>query len=143
MIWGQLALVAAALFAGAASYVSAVEHPARRSLSPAAALTQWKPAYRRGASMQASLALIGFGLGLLAWWQTSSWLWALGAVVLVANWPYTLFVIMPTNRKLKAIDPEKAGAESQALLDSWARLHMVRSGLGVAATCIFLAASLG
>ena len=96
MIWGQLALIAAALFAGAAIYVAAVEHPARRSLSPGAALTQWKPAYQRGANMQASLALIGFVLGLVAWWQTGGWLWALGAVVLVANWPYTLFVIMPT-----------------------------------------------
>ena len=143
MIWGQLALVAAALFAGAAFYVSAIEHPARRSLSPGAALMQWKPAYRRGANMQASLALIGFVLGLIAWWTTGVWLWALGAVVLVANWPYTLLVIVPTNRKLKAIDTEKAVAESRTLLDNWARLHMVRTGLGCAAMLIFLAASLG
>lgn len=142
MIWGQLALIAAALFAGAAIYVGAVEHPARQTLPAGAALAQWKPAYRRGAIMQASLALAGFALGLFAWWQTSGWLWALGAVVLVANWPYTLFVIMPTNRKLKEIDPERAGAESEALLNSWARLHMVRTGLGCAATLMFLAASL-
>ena len=38
MLAGQLALVAAALFAGAALYVSVVEHPARRSLDAAAAL---------------------------------------------------------------------------------------------------------
>ena len=143
MIWGQLALVAAALFAGAAFYVGAVEHPARRDLPPGGALTQWKPAYRRGANMQASLAVVGFVLGLLAWWQTGGWLWGLGALVLVANWPYTLLVIMPTNRRLKAIDPATAGTESEALLDAWARLHMVRTGLGLAATLIFLAASLG
>ena len=46
MIAGQLALVTAALFTGAAIYVSAVEHPARMTLEPGAALL--------------SLALIGF-----------------------------------------------------------------------------------
>ena len=128
MIWGQLALVAAALFAGAAFYVCAVEHPARRSLSAGArpdAMEARLSARRRHAGEPCADRL---RLGLFAWWQTGGWLWALGAVVLVANWPYTLVVIMPTNRKLKAIDPEKAGAESQALLDSWARLHMVRTG---------------
>jgi hypothetical protein len=140
--WGQLALVAAALFAGAAFYVSAVEHPARQKLSPEDALAQWKPAYQRGANMQASLALVGFLLGLVAWWVSGGWLWALGAIVLVANWPYTVFAIMPTNRRLKSIDPAVAGVESRALLDVWARLHMVRTALGITATLIFLAASL-
>ena len=142
MIWGAFALVAAGLFAGAAVYVSAVEHPARRSLTPGEALTQWKPAYERGAIMQATLALVGSVLGLVAWWRTGDWMWALGAVVLVANWPYTLVGIMPTNRKLKATDPATAGAESRALLETWARLHMVRTGLGCAATLAFLVASL-
>ena len=52
--------------------------------------------------MQASLAIVGFLLGVAAWWQTGGWLWLIGAIVLVANWPYTLLVIMPTNHKLKA-----------------------------------------
>jgi len=142
VIWGAFALVAAGLFAGAAVYVSAVEHPARRSLTPGEALTQWKPAYERGAIMQATLALVGSVLGLVAWWRTGDWMWALGAVVLVANWPYTFVGIMPTNRKLKATDPATAGAESRALLETWARLHMVRTGLGCAATLAFLVASL-
>ena len=56
MISGQLALVTAALFTGAAFYVSAVEHPARMALDDRAMLTEWKPAYKRGFAMQASLA---------------------------------------------------------------------------------------
>ena len=38
---GLLALVASALFTGAAVYVSAVEHPARMTLDVRAALAQW------------------------------------------------------------------------------------------------------
>lgn len=142
MLAGQLALIVAAVFAGAAVYINAVEQPARLSLDDRALLAQWKPAYVRGFAMQASLAIAGFLLGLLAWWQTGSWLWLAGAVVLVANWPFTIIVIMPTNKILMATDLESAGPESRKLLQKWAGLHAVRTTLGFAATVIFLLASL-
>jgi len=141
MLAGQFALITAALFTGAAVYVSAVEHPARMMLDDTSLLVQWKPAYERGALMQASLAIIGFLLGLLAWWQSGDWLWLLGALVLVANWPYTLVIIMPLNNRLKSIDDADADAPTRQLLATWAKLHAGRSALGVAATLLFLAAS--
>ena len=141
MIAGELALVAAALFSGGALYVGAVEHPARRHLADTALLAEWKPAYRRGAAMQASLAIVGFSLGVAAWWQGGDWLWLYGAIVLIANWPYTLLAIMPTNRQLKATDPANAGPETRALLEKWALLHAVRTTLGLAATVVFLLAA--
>lgn len=131
----------AALFTGAALYVSAVEHPARRNLDPGGALAEWKPAYKRGAVIQAPLALTGFVLGLAAWWLEGGWLWLAGAFVLVANWPYTLLVIRPVNNRLLATRPAEAGSESQAWLEKWARLHMARTLLGAAAMILFLAAS--
>ena len=76
--------------------------------------------------MQAPLAIIGFFLGLVAWWQTGHWAWLLGAVVLVANWPYTLLGIMPTNRILMATGPASAGPDSRALIRKWATLHAGR-----------------
>ena len=141
-IAGQFALIVAAIFAGAAVYINAVEQPARLGLDDRSLLAQWKPAYVRGFAMQASLAIIGFLLGLLAWWQTGGWLWLAGAVVLIANWPYTMIGIMPTNKKLMATDPSQAGPESRALLQKWAGLHAVRTALGFTATVIFLLASL-
>ena len=142
MLTAQLALVVAAVFSGAALYVNVVEQPARLQLDDGSLLIEWKPAYKRGYAMQAPLAIIGFLLGLLAWWQTADWLWIVGALLLVANWPYTLFSIRPTNKILMETDPALAGAESRRLMEHWARLHAVRTALGFAATCIFLSASL-
>jgi hypothetical protein len=76
MLAGQLALAVAAVFAGAALYVVVAEHPARLALGDGAALVEWKPAYARGAAMQAPLAIVGLLLGLLSWWLTRDWRWA-------------------------------------------------------------------
>jgi hypothetical protein len=88
MITGQLALTTAALFAGAALYINVAEQPARLGLNDAALLQEWKPAYKRGTAMQAPLAVLGFVLGLTAWWQTGHLGWVLGALLMVANWPF-------------------------------------------------------
>jgi hypothetical protein len=106
MFTGQLALMIAAIFTGAALYVSVAEQPARLHLEDRPLLQEWIPSYKRGFAMQAPLAAIGFLLGLLAWWQTANWLWLLGALVLVANWPYTLIGIAPVNRRLMAMSPK-------------------------------------
>src|SRR6185369_9914053 len=93
MTFGILALTVAALFTGAALYVSFVEHPARALLDDRAQLEEWKPAYARGAVMQASLAAVGFGLGAAAWWMTDDLRWLVGGLILLAGWPYTLLFI--------------------------------------------------
>ena len=142
MLAGQIALIVAAIFTGAAIYINVAEQPARLKLDDRSALAEWKPAYKRGFTMQGPLAVLGFLLGLLAWWQTGDWRWLLGAVVLIANWPYTLIAIMPTNNKLMATQPDQAGPESRKLIEHWAGLHAVRTALGALATVTFLWASL-
>jgi len=142
MIVGLFALTAAAIFFGAAFYVNFAEQPARLHLDDRSLLVEWKPAYKRGFIMQAPLAVIGFVLGILAWWQTGVRLWLLGALTLVANWPYTIFVIAPTNNTLMAIDPTNAGPYSRELIHKWSKLHAVRTALGLAATVIFISALL-
>jgi len=142
MLAGQLALIIAAVFAGAALYVNVAEQPARLRLDDQSLLGEWKPAYKRGFAMQAPLAIAGFLLGILAWWQTGIALWLAGAFILIANWPYTLLGIMPTNNALMATDPLAAGADSRKLIEKWARLHAVRTALGFAATLAFMWASL-
>ena len=135
---GALALVTAALFAGAAIYVNVAEQPARLALDDRALLAEWKPSYANGKLMQASLALVSTLLGLLAAWLTGNWLWVAGAALILAPWPWTLFVIMPVNKVLEATRPEAADAETRALIVKWGGLHAVRSALGIAATLVYL-----
>ncbi len=138
MNFGPFALTVAALFTGAAFYINWAEQPARLGLDDRALLAQWKPSYARGFTMQAALAVIGFLFGLLTWWSTGHWAWLIGAIVLVANWPFTMFVIMPVNHTLNDIPPEQAGPASRALILKWGGLHAVRTMLGAAATILFL-----
>src|SRR5215475_8963100 len=138
MVDGLIALAAAAAFAGAAFYVGFAEQPARLQLDEKALLTQWKPSYTRGFIMQASLAVISAAFGFLAGWQLHDWRWAVVAAVILVNWPYTLFVMLPTNKKIAAWPVDAAGAESRALIVKWGAMHAVRTVLGVAATVGYL-----
>jgi hypothetical protein len=141
MMTGQLALMTAAVFAGAALYINVAEQPARLGLDHRSLLMEWQPAYRRGTAMQAPLAILGFLLGIASWWQTGHAGWMLGALLMIANWPVTYFAIMPTNDRLMALQPGMAGPESRALIERWGARHAVRTALGFAASCAFLWAS--
>ena len=138
MLIGHLALVVAALFSGAAFYVNFAEQPARLWLDDRALLAEWQPSYKRGALMQASLAMLGFLLGIIAWWQTGLPAFLLGALYILAPWPWTLLVIKPVNDALMATDLAAAGAETRALIVKWNRLHAVRTLLGATAVVSFL-----
>ncbi|WP_114950724.1 DUF1772 domain-containing protein [Sphingosinicella terrae] len=138
MIGLQLAaLIAATLFAGAATYISIVEHPARLGLGDGPLLAQWQPSYKRALPIQSGLAVLGGASGLLAWYFSPDWKWLAGSVSLLANWPFTLIVIMPVNKRLMAMQQGDAGPESREILIRWGKLHNVRSGLGLLAMLFF------
>ncbi len=142
MVQALLALVAASLFTGAAVYISIAEHPARLRLDDSSLLRQWQPSYKAALPMQAGLAVVGGALAVWAWAMDRDPLWLLGAVLLLANWPFTAVAIMPTNKKLLAMRREDAGAQSRSMLLTWGRLHLVRGGLGAASTLALLMALL-
>jgi uncharacterized membrane protein len=140
MIPEILATLACGMFAGAAVYVSLVEHPARLSCGVEVALMEWKPSYKRGTVMQASLAVMGSFLAGLSWWLEKNSVWLIGGIFLFAVVPFTLIVILPTNKKLETGKLDPTSPETENRLRLWGILHAVRSLLGFLAFVIFLIA---
>jgi len=67
------ALVFATLFAGAAIYISLVEHPARLGLADGPLLAQWQPSYKRALPIQSGLAIAGGVAGLIVGYNLADW----------------------------------------------------------------------
>jgi len=135
---GVLALVFASLFSGAAFYINFAEQPARLKLEPKQLLKQWAPSYKQGFIMQSTLAMLSGLAGFYSFTQTQDWRYILGAVLILANWPYTLLVILPTNRKLIATKEVDINAGTVDLIRYWGKLHAVRTILGLLATSVFI-----
>jgi hypothetical protein len=131
-----IALICAAVFTGAALLVTVAEQPARVALDDVAMLTEWRRSYDRAAPMQGGLALITGLVGLAAWWVSGHLERLVGALLILACWPFVLIVVMPVNRRLKAIDLAHSN-EARALVIRWGRLHAIRTALGAAATLAF------
>ena len=138
MLAGPVALTLAAAFSGAAYYVNEAEQPARLALNDASLLAQWKRSYARAVTMQAGLAALSGAFGIYVAWDLCDWRWLLAALLILTNWPYTLFVIKPINDQLNAIADKDAGAAARALIVKWGRLHAVRTALGILATAVYL-----
>lgn len=133
MLFEALATVCAGLFAGAAIYITLVEHPARLECGTELAASEFGPSYRRATVMQASLAGVGFIASLVAWVESRDLMVVTGGLLLGAVIPFTLTVILPTNKRLLAPDLDRRSTEAAALLTRWGRLHAVRSGLSAIA----------
>jgi Domain of unknown function (DUF1772) len=135
-----LATLVTALFTGAAIYINLVEHPARLSCGTAAALQEWRPSYKRATAMQASLAVAGALLAVAAWWSGAGASWLFGAIALGAVVPYTLIVMFPVNKRLERADLDPSSPEALRLLQTWGRLHAIRSALSFLALVLFVTA---
>jgi hypothetical protein len=136
MFIGNLALTFASLFAGAAFYINFAEQPARLLLEPNQLLKQWAPSYKRGFAMQATLAILSGMAAIYTYYSTQNLVWLVGAIVILANWPFTLLVIMPTNLRILAV--KNADADTAKMIVYWGKLHGIRTALGFMAVVIFL-----
>ena len=128
------------IFTGAAVYVSLVEHPARLSCGTEVAARQWAPSYRRATVMQATLAVLSGVGGIVSWRHGEGIVWLWAGLLILAVVPYTLLVIRPTNARLLAPGRNLTSPETLELLERWGRLHAVRTGLGLAASIVYVCA---
>jgi uncharacterized membrane protein len=128
----------AGLFAGAALYITMVEHPARMECGIALAVTEFGPSYRRATVMQASLAIVSFVSATANWVLTTNIVWLVGGMLIVLVVPFTLIAILPTNKKLLNPSLDQNSESARQLLIRWGRLHAVRTALSLAAFVAFL-----
>ena len=133
-----MAVVSCALFTGAAVYVNLVEHPARMQCVVEIAAAEFPPSYRRGTIMQATLAAVGLLSSVAAWVVGASFWWLVAGGLLGSVIPFTLIVILPTNKRL--LDPtlDRRSVEAERLLSHWNGLHAMRSVLSGVALLLFL-----
>jgi len=138
--WVILGAACSGLFAGAAAYINLVEHPARLESGTAPAVAEFRPSYRLATRMQASLALVSSACGFLAWLQSRDPCVLAPALLILCVIPYTLLIVLPTNKQL--LDPrlDPSSEEAGRLLGRWAALHAVRTVLGLAAFVGYLVA---
>lgn len=133
-----VAVLACSIFTGAALYLSFVEHPARMECGVEIAATQFPPSYRRATVMQVTLAALGLLSSIAAWLAGATFWWPVGGIVLGAVIPFTLIVILPTNKQLLSPTSDRPPAQTERLLARWGTLHAVRSALSLLALLLFL-----
>jgi Domain of unknown function (DUF1772) len=137
MFIGALALAFAAAFSGAALYINLVEQPARLALDDSGLLSEWRPSDRRGFAMLASLALISAALGLATYFQTQDLRWLIGAIVVIASWPYTFFAMVPMNNRILTVSASAPGG-ARELVRIWGLLEYGQTAIGLMACAAFL-----
>jgi hypothetical protein len=137
-IAGFIAVLACALFTGAAVYITFIEHPARMQCGVEVAATEFAPSYRRATVMQATCAAVGPSSSVAAWLAGASFWWLVAGVLLGSVIPFTLIVILPTNKRLLEPTLDKGSVEAERLLSRWGRLHAIRSVLSGLALLLLL-----
>ena len=137
MISGTLALAFAAAFSGASLYVNWVEQPARLLLDEEALLREWGPSDSRGVALLAALALAAAISGFVTYFESQDVRWAIGALVMIASWPYTYFVMEPLNNQILALRGRDVAA-ARALVRQWGLIEAGLSVIGLVGVAVFL-----
>ena len=137
MTAGSFALAFASALAGVGLYANFVEQPARLALDDAAMLKEWGPSDRRGVALTAGLALLAAVAGLAAYYSTSDLRFAIGALIALASWPYSIYAMAPINNQIIALAPKDLGA-ARALVGQWGTLEYGQTVIALAASATFV-----
>lgn len=134
-----ISTISGGIFAGASAYISFSEVPALNESGPNELWRFFPYMYKNAARMQASLAVISGTTGIIYSLRIAdsspflSKVWLGAALCFVGIVPYTLLIMMPTNKRIiqsnKTLEDE---SEKKELLNKWSKLHLVRTVASVA-----------
>jgi len=90
------------------------------------ATAEFPPSYHRGTIMQMTLAAVCLLSCIAAWLAGATFWWVVAGVLQVSVIPFTLVVILPTNKQLLSPTLDRRSAQTERLLARWA--HCMPSG---------------
>jgi hypothetical protein len=132
-----LATLAAGCWTGAALYIAIAEHPSALRVGVRFATEYFRPMSKRTAPLMMILSGVGGIAGLYAWWNNGVSGWLIGGVLLLAMFPLTGILIVPTNLKLLKVDALNNPEEAELLHARWGKMHWLRTIVGAPAFLIF------
>src|SRR5437870_2686156 len=97
--------------------------------------TQLPPRQHHAGDLGGALGLL---LSIAAWLAGATFWWAVAGVLLGSVIPFTLIVILPTNKQLLSPTLDRRSAKTSQLLARWGALHAVRSVVSVLALLLYL-----
>jgi uncharacterized membrane protein len=125
-------LVAGVITGGAWAYTLEI-HPALTEAPARSSLDVFTHMFNHANRIQPLLGGVVAVVTLVVSWMTGNWYWFLAALVIQAIGPYTIFVLMPLNRRLMAEDADPTSSTILADLKRWGGLHLVRTLVNTAA----------
>jgi Domain of unknown function (DUF1772) len=87
--------------------------------------------------MLATLALVAAVLGLATYFETQDVRWLIGALIVIASWPYTFFAMVPMNNRILAVSASEPAA-ARELVRTWGLLEYGHTAIGIVACAAFL-----
>lgn len=112
---------------GTALASSIIVHPILVEVKRSTAIEVFKPFFDKTHKVVLILAAVIAVLALTVSIVSGEWSWFIVSLLMHLNGPYTLKLMMPTNRRLmdENVDPESD--ETKADLINWGKLHWVRT----------------
>jgi hypothetical protein len=133
-----IALFCCALFAGAATYISLVEHPAIVQGGAELVGSYLLFAKPRPAVFQTSFAAIASLTGLAAGISGAGLWWVLGGVLMGFCTLFYAFAVLPQTHRLLGVDLNGGQAVVSGSIDKLVRLHATQTLASLAALFVYI-----
>lgn len=123
---------------GIALAASIIVHPALLVVNRSSAIDIFRPFFNKTHATVITLSVIVSLIALLISILTGNWWWFFISILMHLNGPYTLFFMMPLNRRLMAGDVDIDSTQTSEDLKFWGKLHAVRTLLNGIVFLLFI-----
>lgn len=112
---------------GVALTSSVIVHPILKMISRTAAIEVFKPFFDKTHKVVLYMSIVVSVLALIVSIITKNWWWFGISLLMHLNGPYTIFTMMPLNRRLMEDDVDPNSEQTKNDLLKWGSLHAVRT----------------